>query len=730
MANSPDEYISSEETDPDLIDLIEKVSAYVTSPQTNLIKKAYYYAQQKHKDQMRRSGEPYFVHPVAVAKLLTCLNLDEDGIIAGLLHDVVEDTDTSLNEIEQEFNPTVRIMVDGVTKLSKLNFVSKKEKLAENFRKMLLAMSKDIRVLIIKLADRTHNMQTLSHMKAEKQKIIAQETLDIYAPLANRLGIFWMKSDLEDLALRYLKPEIYYLLVSKINQKKEEREEYIQNIISIIEDKLKPLRFAFNVYGRPKHFYSIFKKMMHRNISFEDVTDLFAFRLTVNTISECYEVLGMIHSLWRPVPGRFKDYIAMPKLNNYRSLHTTVNGPMGEKIEIQIRTQAMHEICEHGIAAHWVYKENRTKINPTELESFKWLQQMVKWKDELADPDEFMESVKVDLFENVVYCFSPKGDVFELPVNSTPLDFAFNIHTDVGIRCAGAKVNNRIVPLRTRLKSGDTVEIKTLKNQKPTKDWLNFVVTSKARTKIRSILKQEEREQSRKVGKELLEKEFTKHKLSFDKYRNSATLKQGIKALKCNTIENLYARIGYGKIQTIDVVRTVVPQDQLKHLEEPLSVEDIVKPEKKKKDTTDIVVDGNNDILVKFGKCCHPLPGEDIVGFITRGKGITVHRANCGWAHAIDPDRKVNIVWSSSTQSKHLATIKIITVDKPGILANITKVISTMGINIIRAEVLSTDSGKGVLVFDVQVDDLKNLQDLVGNIENLSHVLTVQRLFK
>ncbi len=595
-------------------------------------------------------------------------------------------------------------------------------------------MSKDIRVLLIKLADRTHNMQTLTHMKAEKQRMISQETLDIYAPLANRLGIFWMKSELEDMALRYLKPDIYYTLVSKINQTKTDRKQFIDNVILTVKGKLKELKIDFEVYGRPKHFYSIFKKMMYRNIPFEQVTDLFAFRIIVDTVQECYEVLGLLHSIWKPVPGKFKDYIAMPKSNNYRSLHTTVICSYErENIEFQIRTREMHDVCEHGIAAHWAYKEDRKKINPTELESFKWLKQMVKWKDELNDPDEFLESVKVDLFENVVYCFSPQGDVYELPVNSTPLDFAFHIHTDIGIHCSGAQVNNRMVPLRTPLKSGDTVEIKTSRTQKPNKDWLKYVTTSKAKTKIRSCLRKEEREQSRQLGKELLEKEFEKYNVPFEKTLKTTNLDGPIKELKCNTIEDVFSRIGYGKLSATNVAKKFIPPDKLEQEEttDP-TVEEIVKTReaKPRAERADIVVDGIDDILVNFGKCCNPLPGEDIVGFITRGRGITVHRSSCGWAHAIDPDRKIHVVWSSDRKSIHPTTIKIITVDKPGILANITKVISMLDVNIVRADILSTDTGQGILIFDIQVCGLDELQKVITNTEKVSGVYSVQRLMR
>jgi len=719
----------SPNNDDDLAEVLCLVESYIEKPNTELIKKAYYFSKEKHTGQKRKSGEPYITHPVAVTKLLAQFSLDEEALAAGLLHDTVEDTPATLKEIEKQFTEPISIMVDGVTKLNRLNFVSKKEKLADNFRKMIFAMSKDIRVILIKLADRTHNMQTLSHMATEKQKIIAQETLDIYAPLANRLGIFWIKSTLEDLALRHLKPETYYMIVSKVNQRKADREGFIQDVLNIVELKLQSLNFSYDITGRPKHFYSIFKKMMYRNIAFEQVSDLFAFRILVDTIPHCYEALGVIHSLWKPVPGRFKDYIAMPKPNNYQSLHTTVIGPQGEQVEFQIRTNDMHEICEHGIAAHWAYKEKRKKLSSVELDSFKWLKQMVQWRDELVDPNEFLESIQSDLFENVAYCFTPNGDVLELPTNATPLDFAFHIHTDVGIHCAGAKINNRMAPLRTPLKSGDTVEIITSKNQHPTKDWLKYITTSKARNKIRSYLKTEEREQSRKLGRELLSKEFDKHKVSLDEQIKTNKLQSNLKVLKCNSVEELFAKIGYGKIEAKDIVKKIIPQD-IPPPDPQEKLETMIKQPTEVKTTSDISIDGIDDILVKLGKCCTPLPGEEIVGFITRGRGVTIHRANCGWALAIDPDRKVHAEWNTKKKLTYLASIKIITADQTGILANITKIISTLEVNILKADIVSTEEGKGILVFDVQVHNLKELEEIINKIELVKGVYTVQRVYR
>ena len=507
-------------TDAMYQELIDKLEAYMPGQKFDMVCKAYKFAAHHHRNQSRKSGEPYITHPLHVAIILTDLRIDLASIIAALLHDTVEDTEATLDDVEREFGKTVRNLVDGLTKIAKITFRSSQERLAENFRKMVMAMANDLRVILVKLADRLHNMRTLENMTEEKRLRIAQETLDIYAPLANRLGIYGIKSELEDLCLKTLKNGIYKTIAKKVAGKKAERQAYIDEVRTILEDEL--LKYGFKntkVYGRPKHFYSIYKKMIDRELIFEDIHDLFAFRIVVSSLKDCYEALGIVHAMWKPMPGRFKDYIAMPKANLYQSLHTTVIRPNGEPIEVQIRTNEMHQTCEFGVAAHWTYKEkeNSPELSGTDLKKFSWLRQIMEWQSELKDPDEFLEAVKVDLFEEEIFVFTPKGDVIQLPIAATCLDFAFQVHTEVGLSTVGAKVNGRMVPIKRTLKSGDIIEILTSPHQKPGKDWLNWVTTSKARNKIRSTLREEQRERSRKMGRELLDVELERRSINLEK---------------------------------------------------------------------------------------------------------------------------------------------------------------------------------------------------------------------
>ena len=715
--------------------LLTSMRTYMPDEKFDIVRKAYEFASKRHGDQRRQSGDPYISHPISVASVLTELKLDVASITAAILHDVVEDTETTLQDIEKNFGKTVADLVDGLTKISKIEFRSSQEKLAENFRKMVLAMAKDLRVILIKLADRLHNMQTLDSLPQEKRDRIAQETLEIYAPLANRLGIFGLKSELEDLCLRYMKRDIYDDLRQKVASKKTIRQEFIDEVKSILEEELKKYGFTDGrVYGRPKHFYSIYRKMVDRHLDFEDIHDLFAFRIIVDNVKDCYEALGVVHSMWKPMPGKFKDYIAMPKANMYQSLHTTVIRPKGEPVEIQIRTLEMHEICEYGVAAHWAYKEkNATSPNQSDVKKFSWLRQIVQWQSELQDPGEFLEAVKVDLFQEEIFVFTPRGDVIQLAAGATALDFAFAVHTAVGLSTVGAKVNGHLVPLRKKVSSGDIVEILTSANQKPTKDWLNIVTTSKARNKIRSFLRSEQREKSRKIGREILEQELVNRELNLDKLLKSGWAEQATKLSREGNFDDLLTSIGYGKVDAKDLVGRAFPDKaEKKSLVEQASAQAAARqaqpPERKKSSVHGVLVSGLTDILVNFGRCCNPLPGEEIVGFITRGRGVTIHRATCSRALDTDPHRRVAVTWTDDSEmGNYSAFISVIAHDKPGVLAEITQAISTCEVNIKRANVHVSSDMMGVLEFELGLQSLKQLQSVIRKVEGLSAVVSAER---
>src|SRR5213082_2062655 len=544
-----------------LNDILEKVSAYHPDADVDLVKKAYVYSAKVHQGQVRKSGEPYLVHPLEVAGILADLKLDEASIVAGLLHDTIEDTLAKPEEIKELFGTEVLELVEGVTKLGTFQSapaVSIEEKQAENFRKMLVAMAKDIRVILVKLADRTHNMRTLEHMKPESQQRIAQETLDIYAPLANRLGIQWIKIELEDLAFRYLKPGEYADVETQLEQSQKDREKFIEDVVDLLKGKLKEAGLEAEVQGRPKHVYSIWKKMRKNGLaSVTQLHDIVAFRLILKTVPACYEALGLIHSLWKPVPGRFKDYIAIPKPNMYQSLHTTVIGPNGERIEIQMRTEEMHQVAEEGIAAHWAYKEGKSAKDE---QKFAWLRQLMEWQQDLKDPREFLETVKVDLFTDEVFCFTPKGDVKSLPLGSTAVDFAYTVHSEVGAHCVGAKVNGKMVPLRYKLKNGDSIEILTSPNARPNKDWLSFVKTSRAQAKIRSFIKGQQRERSIDIGRDLLDREFKRFDLNFAKVLKTPEFLKAANDMGHSRAEDLVSAVGYGKLSPANIMHKLYPE--------------------------------------------------------------------------------------------------------------------------------------------------------------------------
>ncbi len=712
-------------------DILENILSYDPQADLDAVRKAYVFCAKVHQGQVRLSGEPYLTHPMEVAYILTQLKLDVATVVTGLLHDTLEDTLTTTPELRTIFGNEVAELADGVTKIGKISFRTSEERQAENFRKMLLAMARDIRVILIKLSDRLHNMRTLDYQPQERQKKIARETQDIYAPLANRLGISWIKSELEDLSFRFLMPETFYDLVGKVAKKKKEREEYIENVKSTLEKKLEEHEIEGNIAGRSKHLYSIYTKMEKRGIDFDQIYDLIAFRLIVKTVRDCYAALGIIHAAWKPIPGRFKDYIAMPKANMYQSLHTTVVGPYGERMEIQIRTEEMHRVAEEGIAAHWKYKEGKAvaEFPDRDDKRFRWLRQLLEWQQELKDSREFMDSVRIELFPEEVYVFTPTGDVKELPKEATPIDFAYAVHTDVGHRCTGAKVNGRLVPLKSPLKNGDIVEIITSPNQTPSKDWLKYVRTSKARNKIRQWIKVEQREKSLELGRELLEKELRKYGMSLKRVLASDGLNEAMTELGYHAPDDLLANLGYGKVSMGQVVGRIVPPEKLK-TEPPPKPGRLGKMLEKvrRKPSSAIKIQGIEDILVRFAKCCNPLPGDPIVGFITRGRGVTVHASECPHVFEGDSDRRINVEWDMKKKSSRPVKIRVFCSDQKGMLAGITGAITNCEANILSANVFSTLDHKGVNTFEVDVQDLDHLNRVVGAVQKIKGVYKVERV--
>jgi GTP pyrophosphokinase len=711
-----------------LHDILDMVSAYNPEADLDAIKKAYVFSAKAHQGQTRRSGEPYLVHPMEVAGILARMKLDVPSVVTALLHDTVEDTVATLDEVEQLFGAEVRDLVDGVTKLSKVHFTTSEERQAENFRKMIMAMAKDIRVILVKLADRVHNMRTLAHMPEMRQVSIAQETIDIYAPIANRLGIQEMKVELEDLALLSLKPDVYQMIDEQVRKKQVKREKFIREIKDVIVEKLEEHNIKCEVYGRLKHYYSIWKKMEAQHIPFDQVHDIIAFRLIVDTVQQCYEALGAIHALWKPVPGRFRDYIAMPKANNYQSLHTTVIGPQGERVEFQIRTQEMHLVAEHGIAAHWKYKEGRLIDDKDEMK-FKWIRKLLEWQKELSDPAEFLDTVKLDLFADDVYVFTPQGALLEFPRGSTPLDFAYAIHTDVGHSCIGAKVSGKIVPLRYELRSGDTVEILTGKKKQPHKDWLGMVKTSRAKAKIRQKLRQEEHDTVMIIGRELLEKALRQYHLNINTVVKSKEF-QDFAAKSSYDEEGVLAAIGFGKIPPIQIVSLFIPHDQLHPDDKPPGEESVIGKivQKIKGSKGQVKVGGMDDMLVSFGKCCNPIPGDSIIGYVTRGRGVSVHVSNCDRILSQDPERLIKVEWDKGNMTMRQVKIKVVCRDEPGMLAKMTESITAEGSNIIGATVTMNEDKTATNGFDLEIKDLSQLRQVVKALERIKGVISVERV--
>ena len=713
--------------------LIELVKKNNPDADTELILKAYHLADGAHKDQKRLSGDAYIIHPVSVSYILAEYKMDTETIVAAILHDVIEDTSYTYDDIKEMFNEQVADLVEGVTKIGKIEYQSKEESQAENLRKMVLAMSKDIRVILIKLVDRLHNMRTLEYMKESKQIEKSRETLDIYAPIANRLGIQTIKAELEDLALKYLDPDGYYDLVKKVKMKKQSREEYINKVIKILEKKIDEVGIEAKIYGRSKHFYSIYRKMKAQNRNFDEIYDLIAVRVIVDSVKDCYGVLGIVHTQWKPIPGRFKDYIAMPKPNMYQSIHTTVIGPNGDPFEIQIRTKEMHETAEYGIAAHWKYKEGITDSNNKELRyenKMSWLRQILEWQKELDNANDLVETIKVDLLNEEVYVFTPQGKVVELPMGSCPLDFAYRIHSDVGNSCVGAKVNGKIVPLNYTLNNGDIVEIMTSKNSNgPSRDWLNFTKSAHARNKIRQYFKKEEKEENIAKGKTMLEREIKREGLQDAKLLSTSELEVVSDKMGYKTLSDFYAAIGYSGVK----IGTVLQKMRLlfpKEFPEPEEEVVIKKTAKLKKSNSSVIVAGHNEIDVRFSKCCNPVPGDKIVGYITVGRGISVHRTDCPNVLGMtDPSRIVDVEWNKfGIGGSFTAEIQIKAREKQGLLIEISKIFLEMNIPLTA---LTARNEKGEFDYfsaTFEVKTRRELNLLIKNLNKIPEIISIHRV--
>ena len=710
-----------------LNDIIDNVDRYLhlSEKDVDMIKKAYVYSAKVHSGQKRSSGEPYLSHPLEVSGIIAKMKLDVSSIITGLLHDTVEDTLATSEEIESIFGKEIAFLVEGVTKIGQLPYTSKIERQAEGFRKLILATAKDIRVVLIKLADRLHNMRTLEHLSPDKQKRISSETFDIYAPMSHRLGINWVTTELEDLSFRYLNPDEYKNLSKQITKKRKAWEAHVEEAKVILTEKLSEFDLSPEIAGRFKHIYGIYRKMQEQNLEFENVYDVIAFRLITNSLKECYETLGAVHASWKPVPGRFKDYIALPKGNGYQSLHTTVIGPFGERMEIQIRTRAMHEVAESGVASHWKYKEGKLDGSGT-YEIYATLRQLLEWKD-IQDPTEYMEAIKGELIADVVYVFTPDGDLKELPTGATPIDFAYSIHTEVGNKSTRANVNGKLVPLNHQLKTGDTVEIVTSKDQHPNRDWLKFVVTSGAKTKIRNWLRTEERKQSEIVGKSICERKFKQHGLDFQAILKKGEISKVLPELKIKDVKDLYLAIGFGKISANDLLKKVVPSENIDSESDKERIEKIIKTITRSSDGG-VLIRGYDDVMIRFANCCSPLPGEDIIGYITRGKGITIHRHDCPKLLEVDLARRIDVEWDSKFKGSRPARILVTCTDKPGILSSITNTFSSSEVNISKAEIHSTDVEDAIGTFDVVVTDLSQLEDVIKSIKKVKGVKSVERM--
>ncbi|HHU91960.1 MAG TPA: bifunctional (p)ppGpp synthetase/guanosine-3',5'-bis(diphosphate) 3'-pyrophosphohydrolase [Halanaerobiaceae bacterium] len=713
-----------------LEDLLAQIKKYMQDPDLSIIEKAYAYAEEAHRGQFRYSGEPFIEHPLGVAFILAELELDIISIAAALLHDVVEDTEVSSEAIRKEFGEEIAILVDGVTKLSRLKFQTREELQVENLRKMFIAMAEDIRVILIKLADRLHNMRTLKYLNKEKRIIKAQETLEIYAPLAHRLGISRLKWELEDLAFLFLEPEKYYEVARKVAANRAQREKDIQQALDILQARFNETKLKAETYGRPKHLYSIYQKMQKKEVEFEEIYDLTAVRIIVDSVRGCYEVLGIVHELWKPIPGRFKDYIAMPKSNMYQSLHTTVIGPKGDPLEIQIRTQEMHRTAEYGIAAHWRYKEGKTGDQAFE-EKLSWLRQLLEWQKELQEPQEFMEALKIDLFEDEVFVFTPKGDVISLPRDSTPVDFAFSIHTEIGYSCIGAKVNGQIKPLDYRLQNGDIVEIQTTKvSTGPSRDWLNFVKTSKARSKIKYWFKMQARDEILQRGKELVEKELRRRQIELKDSERQKEFERLAKKMGKNTAEEILEMIGYNQVTAQQIV------NRLKVVQENTELSDVLALKEKRKSphrsSTDkgVRVKGVENLLVRLAKCCNPVPGDKINGFITRGRGVSIHRADCPNMQILvdtEKERIIPVEWDNRENEFYQVNLAIEAYNKKALLNDITSLMKEEQIELSSVVARTDRYNRAHIQLSLELNNLQHMQEIMQKLDQIPGILSVHR---
>jgi GTP pyrophosphokinase len=708
--------------------ILEKVRAYQPDGDLELLRRAYVFSAREHRGQLRKSGEPYLVHPLEVANILAEMQLDVVCVACGLLHDVVEDTLTPIETVQEYFGKEAAHIIEGLTKISKMKFSSAEEHQAENFRKMLMAMVDDLRIIFVKLADRLHNMRTLHHLSEDRRIHIANETLEIYAPLAGRLGMGRIKSELEELCLRNLEPKAYGVLAARVEAKRKWTEEFIAEIQGVLEKNLEENGIPAEITGRTKSIYSIYQKMKRQQIELEQVYDFIALRIITDSIKDCYGTLGIIHNTWRPVPGRIKDFIAMPRPNGYRSLHTSVITDTGVPFELQIRTAEMHRVAEQGIAAHWKYKEGRP-LGEDDVQNFAWLRQIIDWQREVKDPHEFLNNLKVDLYPEDVFCFTPKGDVKSFPRGATPVDFAYAIHTDIGHQCVGARVNGTIVPLRYKLKNGDIVEILTSRGHRPSRDWLSFIVTARARDKIRTLLNASERQRSIEIGRKLLEKESTRFDLGLKQTVEGASLPDVLKEYGYTKVDDLYAAIGYGKLSPRKVLARFVPLDTLEEKKGAgaslaRAVRRVLKGGGDK-----IKVNGMDDLMVYRAKCCNPIPGESIIGYITRGKGVSVHTVHCPnlLNLMVDPERRVEVSWEGEKDAKYDITISVNVEDRKGILADITSIIADMNTDIRTIEAKTFEDRKGAIDVTVSISNVKELEKITRSIRSVDGVLDVAR---
>jgi guanosine-3',5'-bis(diphosphate) 3'-pyrophosphohydrolase len=711
-------------------DICATVARRNANADLGLLRRCHAFAAESHRGQLRRSGEPYLVHPMGVAKIIADLNLDVPSICAGILHDCVEDTSATCEDIRARFGAEIQKIVDGVTKLGQIPWTTREERQAENFRKMLLAMAHDIRVILVKLADRVHNMRTLQFVSRDKQERVARETREIYAPIANRLGIQWMKVELEDLAFQYLEPQAWADLRNQMEGTEAERSNYIDDVCAKLGQVLAENDIAGEVSGRAKGFWSIHQKMQRTGRDLEHVYDIIAFRIITANVRDCYAALGAIHSNWMPVPGRFKDYIALPKPNLYQSLHTTVIGPGSERMEVQIRTRDMHRTAEEGIAAHWQYKE-QAPLGGNERKAFAWLHQLMEWQRDLADPAEFIQTVKIDLFEEEVFVFTPKGDVKALPQGATPIDFAYAVHSKIGDHCSGARVNGMIVPLRYRLRNGDIVDIITSPTQKPSKDWLKFIITSRAQTKIRHHLRREQRERSRRLGRDLVSKALRNQHRSLAAAEKNKLLDKAAEALNLGTAEEIFVHVGYGKLSPEAAALAIYPQPPEASADNlpAVGAEAHALPRREpKRSVGGVRVQGEADIVVRFAKCCSPVPGDAIVAFVSRGRGAIVHTRACPKTFNLDPARSVEVSWDEDSRLLRPVAVQVVSEDKPGILAAISKCFLEHSVNIAQAKCKATEDSRGLNTFQVAVGHVDQLKKVLRAIQGLDGVISATRL--